>query len=182
MLRFALRHFTAIAIVAAIAAWALFYLPDTPSWMVFQLKRAIDARNGPAAAQYVDFESVARHAGHEIVQKQGRGGLLGEFLGNAAVDIFNKPMANMVQSWTVQKVSDGAREVQMPREAVAGALVVMHHDGDTAYTKFKDSKGREWEIHMMREDDGHWRITEVDNIYQLIEQLKESSGARFGSP
>ena len=63
MLRFVLRHFTAILILAAISAWAVFYLPNTPSWAVLKMKQAIDAHDGEGASQYVDFESVVKHAG-----------------------------------------------------------------------------------------------------------------------
>ena len=63
MIRFALRHFTSILILAAVAAWAIFYLPNTPSWAVLRMKQAIDARDGEAASRFIDFESVVKHAG-----------------------------------------------------------------------------------------------------------------------
>lgn len=182
MLRFALRHFTAILIFVALAAWAIFYLPDTPSWTVVQLKQAIDAHDGNGAAQHVDFESVVRHAGHEMVSKQGGASAFGKLLGQAAVDIFVKPMAQLVQSAAVDKVNEGAPEVQMPGAATAGAIVLMHRSGDTAFTKFKDSKGQEWGIHIARGDDGRWRVTEIDNIDQLIEKIKRSEQKQFNSP
>src|SRR5882762_6879587 len=62
-MRFVFRHFTAILILAALTGWALFYLPNTPTWAVLKLKQAIDARNGNEAAKYVDFESVVKNAG-----------------------------------------------------------------------------------------------------------------------
>ena len=74
----------------------------------------------------------------------------------------------------MQKVDDGAREVQMPGAAVAGSLVLLHRNGDTAYTDFKDNKGQEWEIHLARGDDGYWRVTEVKNIEQLLQKLQQN--------
>ena len=59
-MRFVLRHFTAILILAAVAAWAVFYLPNSPTWAVLRLKQNIDARDGDEAAKYVDFESVVK--------------------------------------------------------------------------------------------------------------------------
>ncbi len=182
MLRFALRHFTAILIIVAIAGWAIFYLPDTPTWSVVQLKRAVDARNGDQAARYIDFDAVVRHAGYEMVQKQGGADPLSTMVGNAAVDFFIKPMSRLAQNWAVQKVNDGANEVQMPGAAVAASLVLLHRSGDTAYTDFKDLKGREWEIHLARGEDGRWRLVEVKNVGQLLEKLKRDQSPPVQTP
>lgn len=171
-MRFVLRHFTAVLILAALTGWAVFYLPNSPSWAVLRLKQAIDARDGDAASQYVDFESVVKHAGHEMVQKQGGTDPLSAMIGNAAIDMLSKPMAEMAKAWAVDKVNNGAHEVQMPGAAVAGSIVLLHRDGDTAYTDFKDNKGQEWEIHLARGDDGNWRVSEVDNIEQLLQKLQ----------
>src|SRR5208337_4652497 len=132
-MRFILRHFTAVLIFAAVAGWAVFYLPNSPSWAMLRMKQAIDARDGDKAAKYVDFESVVKNAGHEMVQKQGGTDPLSAMLGNAAIDLLTKPMAQVTQAWAVKEVDDGAREVQMPGVAVAGSLVLMHRNGDTAY-------------------------------------------------
>ena len=173
MFRFVLRHSTAILILAAIAGWAVFYLPQTPSWAVLRMKQAIDARDGNEAAKYVDFESVVKHAGYEMVQKQGGSDPLSAMIGNAAIDLLSKPMAQVTRAWAVQKVDDGAREVQMPGAAVAGSLVLLHRNGDTAYTDFTDNRGQEWEIHLARGDDGYWRVSEIKNIEHLLQKLQQ---------
>ena len=59
-MRYALRHWTAILIIVLVAGWAIFYLPNTPSFAIFELKQAIDARNGNTAASYVDFKNDDR--------------------------------------------------------------------------------------------------------------------------
>jgi hypothetical protein len=182
MLRFALRHFTAILIIVAIAAWALVYLPQSPSFAVFRMKQAIDARNGDEAAKYVDFESVVKHAGYEMVQKRGGGDPMSSMIGNAAIDLFTKPMAQIAKAWSVRKVNDGDKDVQMPDAAVAGAIVLLHRSGDTAYTDFKDHKGQEWEIHLARGDDGQWRVVEVKNVEQLLEKLQREEDKNLNAP
>jgi hypothetical protein len=182
MFRFLLRHLTAVLVLAAIAGWAVFYLPDSPTWAVLKMKQAIDARDGNEAALYVDFESVVKHAGQEMVQKQGGTDPLSTMLGNAAIDLLSKPMANVTQAWAVKKVDDGAHEVQMPNAAVLGAIVLMHRHGDTAYTDFKDAKGQEWEVHLKRGDDGTWRVSEIKNIEQLLQKLQQEQEKRLGSP
>ncbi len=163
-MRFILRHFTAILILAAVAGWAIFYLPNSPTWAVLRLKQSIDARDGNEAAKYVDFESVVKNAGKEMVQKQGGTDPLSAMLGNAAIEMLSKPMAQVAQAWAVKKVDDGAHEVQMPNAAVAGAVVVLHRNGDTAATDFTDNKGQRWRIHLARGDDGYWRVTEIEDV------------------
>lgn len=186
MARFALRHWTALLIIVAVAAWALFYLPNTPSYAVFELKHDIDARNGNAAAQHVDFQQVVRNAGYEMVQNNNANpndpsALLGQFIGKGAVDIFSGPMAALVRQWAVQKVENGAKEVQMPAGAVVGAMFLMHRDGDTAFTQWTDHKGQVWEVRMARED-RVWKIVEVKNIKQLLDKLKQREEKEFNTP
>ena len=182
MIRFALRHFTAILVIVAIAAWALVYLPNTPSWAVWRMKQAIDARDGQGASRFVDFESVVKHAGYEMVQQKGGDNPIGTMVGKAAVDLFSKPMAQMAQAWAVKEVNDGDPDVQMPNAAVAASLVVLHRSGDTAHTDFKDRKGQEWEIHLGRTDEAGWRVTEIKNVGQLLEKLKNDESKNLDTP
>jgi hypothetical protein len=186
--RFAVRHWTSILIAAALAVWAVFYLPDTPSYAVVRMKQAIDAHDGDGAAHYVDFQKVVRNAGYEMVQDQnsadggGSGGnMLGELIGKGAVDLISGPMAALLQSWAESKVNDGAREVQMPTAAVAGAILMMHRSGDVAYTRWQDNKGRVWEVRMAREPGG-WKIVEVKNVKELLDRLKRQQEKEFNSP
>jgi hypothetical protein len=179
-MRFIFRHFTAILIVAAIAGWAVFYLPNSPTWAVLRLKQSIDARDGNEAAKYVDFESVVKNAGKEMVKKQGGTDPLSAMLGNAAIEMLSKPMAQVAQAWAVKKVDDGAHEVQMPNAAVAGAVVVLHRNGDTAATDFTDNKGQRWRIHLARGDDGYWRVTEIEDVEQLLQKLQRNQN--LGTP
>jgi Protein of unknown function (DUF2939) len=174
-MRFLLRHFTAVLIIAAVAGWAIFYLPGTPTWAVLRLKQAIDARDGDEAAKYVDFESVVKKAGQEMVRKQGGTDPLSAMLGNAAIDLLTKPMAQVAKSSAIQKVDDGAPGVQMPGAAVAGSLVLLHRNGDTASTDFTDNKGRRWRIHLARDPDGYWRVTEIEDVADLLQKLQRNA-------
>ena len=184
MVRFVLRHWTAILIVLVITGWGVFYLPSTPSYAVFELKQAIDARNGNEAARYVDFQNVVRNAGYEMVQEHeggDAGNIIGQFVAKGAVDLFSGPMAALLRQWAVQKVENGAKEVQMPGAAVAGSIVMLHRDGDTAYTRWTDNKGQTWEIRMAREPDG-WKIVEVKNVKQLLDQLRRQEEKNLNTP
>jgi hypothetical protein len=182
MSRFLMRHWTAVLVSVLIGWWALFYLPSTPAFAVFQLKRAIDARDAAQAAQFVDFESVVKHAGYEMLaDKSPSNDIVNQFIGKGAVELFSKPVAGMVETWAGRQVATGAKEVQMPGAAVAGAIILLHRDGDTAYTNFRDRDGKVWEIHMARTADGRWQIVEVKNIQQLLDKLQRRAAAS-GSP
>ena len=76
----------------------------------------------------------------------GSGDPLADFISKGAVQLFSAPAARLVESWAKQKVDDGAKEVQMPAAAVAGAMVLLHNNGSTAYTQFRDRKGQDWDI------------------------------------
>jgi len=178
MMRFAIRHWTGILITIVLLWWALIYLPASPSFAVFQLKRAIDARDGEAAARYVDFESVVKHAGYEMVQEKANDPL-SQMVGKGAIDLFSKPLAQATRAYAVKDVNDGADEVQMPPAAVLGAMVLMHRDDGTAYTHFVDNRKREWEVRMARDEYGVWQVTEVKNIQQLLEKLQRDAEKRL---
>jgi len=184
MARFAIRHWTAILVIVVIGGWGLFYLPTTPSWAIYQLKRAIDARDGATAGTFVNYPSVVKHAGYEMVQnKAGADNLFGQILGKGAVDMFSKPVAAMVQTWSQQQVDDGVRNVQMPGGAVAAAIAMLHRSGDTAYTRFTDARGRVWDIEMARDpDSGRWQVVEIKDIGQLIQQLQGQNAANPSAP
>lgn len=184
MLRFLWRHAIATLIIIAVAGWALFYVPGTPSYAVFQLKRAIDARSGDAAADYVDFPSVVRNAGYEMVQQNAAkngDGIFASLFGKGAVDLLTQPTAAVVKTWAVRQVDDGAKDVQMPAGVVAGAILFIHRSGDTAWTNFRDNKGREWKIRMALEN-GRWQIVEVKDIQQLIARIEHEQEKRLNSP
>lgn len=185
MARFVLRHWTAILIILAVAGWSVFYLPGTPSFAVFQLKQAIDARDGNGAAQYIDFDQVVRNAGDEMMREQQNNGgdassVIGQLLRKGAVALLSGPMAELLKQWATDEVNQGAKEVQMPPAAVAGAVLMLHRSDDTAYTRWKDNKGQVWEVRMAREADG-WKIVEVKNVKQLLDKLKREEEKRLNS-
>ena len=186
MATLALRHWTAILTAIAVAAWAVFYLPQTPSWMIFQLKQAIDARDGDGAAQYVDFQSVVRHAGSEMANDQtnsnpGASGVLGALISNGVVNLLSGPMASLLKSWSVQQVNNGAKQVQIPTAAAIGAIAMLHRNGDAAYTRWTDKKGQVWQVRMAREEGG-WKIVEVDNVAELLQKLQQQQENRMNQP
>jgi hypothetical protein len=170
------RHAIGVLVALVVAGWALFYVPNTPSYAIYQLKQSIDAHDGATAAGFVDFPSVVKNAGYEMLQQNSNANdVITALVGKGAVDLLSAPMAAAVQQWATQQVNSGARQVQMPAAAVEGAIVLLHHSGDAAWTDFRDDKGVQWSIRMAREN-GHWRITEVKNVQQFLRRLQQEKG------
>jgi hypothetical protein len=170
------RHAIGVLVFLVVAGWALFYVPNTPSYAIYQLKQAIDARDGATAATFVDFPSVVKNAGYEMLQQNSKANdVITALVGKGAVDLLSGPLAAAVQQWATQQVNSGARQVQMPAAAVAGAIVLLHRSGDTAWTDFRDNKGVQWDIRMARQN-GHWRITEVKNVQQFLQRFQQEKG------
>ena len=172
-MRFISRHAIAVLVVVAVALWAVFYVPGTPSYAIYQLKQAIDQRDGATAATFVDFPSVVKNAGYEMLQQNAKGDdVIAALVGKGAVDFLSAPLAAAIQQWATQQVNSGARQLQMPGAAVLGSIVMLHHSGDAAWTDFRDNKGVQWNIRMAREN-GIWRITEVKNVQQLLQHFEQ---------
>lgn len=172
------RHAIGVLVVLVVAGWALFYVPTTPSYAIYQLKQAIDARDGATAATFVDFPSVVKNAGYEMLRQNSKD-VMTAMIGKGAVDLLSAPVAAGVEQWATQQVNSGARRVQMPAAAVAGAIVLLHHSGDTAWTNFRDNKGQQWDIRLAREN-GRWRIIEVKDIQQVLQHFEQEKG--IGGP
>jgi len=66
--------------------------------------------------------------------------------------------------------------------ALAGAVVMLHRDGDTAFTSFRDGKGQLWEVHMARDDQGNWQVVEVKNIRQILAALQRQMQPSIAVP
>jgi Protein of unknown function (DUF2939) len=176
------RHTIGVLVALAIGGWALFYVPTTPSYAIYQLKQAIDARDGATAATFVDFPSVVKNAGYDMLQQNSKANdVITALVGKGAVDLLSAPLAAAVQQWATQQVNSGAKQVQMPAAAVAGAIVLLHHSGDAAWTNFRDHKGVQWDIRMAREN-GQWRIIEVKNVEQLLQHFQQQHGMGGPSP
>jgi len=183
MLQFAQRHWTGLLLVILLAGWGLFYLPSTPTFAVFELKMAIDARDGDRAVQFVNFQSVARHAATAMVEKQvSPDDAVAALLGKGAAQLLSAPVASVAETWARRQVDQGARDVQLPAAAVLGAIVLLHRQGNSADTQFRDRKGQLWQIRMACDEAGRWQIVEVKNIQQLLARLEQAPGAPPAAP
>ena len=178
MPRFIARHITVLLVTLVVAWWAIFYLPQSPTWAVLWLRNAVQNRDGDGAVRYIDFQSVVQHAAKDMLAENAGNNPLGSFVGQAAVQLLAGPLSQVAESWAKQKVKDGDPNLQIPAAAVAGALVALHRQGDSASTKFTDRRGQTWEIHLLRED-GRWQITEVKDAKVLLQKLQEHEAKRL---
>lgn len=170
MLALAWKHWTALVVGSLLVGWTAVSLPRSPSFAVLELKYAIDSRDGPGAIRFIDFDSVVKQAGDEMIENRG-GDIVSRLLGRGAVELLAGPLADAARAWAEQKVDEGAKEVQMPAAAALGALVVLRREGDSAGTTLRDPPGRVWDIRMARSKSGRWQIVSVRNIRQLLEAL-----------
>src|SRR5215472_19107418 len=122
MPRFIARHVTAILVTLVVAWWAIFYLPQTPTWAILWLRNAVQNRDGDAAVRYIDFQSVVQHAAKDMVEQNAGNNPLGSFVGKAAVQLLAGPLAQVAESWAKQKVNEGDHNLQIPADAVAEEL------------------------------------------------------------
>src|SRR6184192_4214694 len=95
MPRFIVRHFTAILVSLVLAWWSIFYLPSSPTWTVLWLRNAVQNRDGDTAARYIDFQSVVQNAAKDVVEQDASKNPLGAFMGQAAVQLFSQPLAQV---------------------------------------------------------------------------------------
>jgi hypothetical protein len=178
MPRFITRHVTAILVTLVVAWWAIFYLPQSPSWAILWLRNTVQNRDGDAAVRYIDFQSVVQHAAKDMVVQNAGNNPLGSFVGQAAVQLLAGPLSQVAESWAKQKVNEGDPNLQIPAGALAGALLRLHRQGESAWTKFTDRKGQAWEIHLLREE-GRWQITEVKDAKVLLQKLQEDEAKQL---
>ena len=122
---------------------------------------------------------MVKNAGYEMLQQNKGDDVIAALVGKGAVDCSPPRWPRGSSNGPTQQVDNGAKSVQMPGAAVAGAIVLLHHSGDTAWTNFRDSKGQQWDVRMAREN-GHWRITEVKNVEQLLQRFQQERG--IGNP
>jgi hypothetical protein len=180
MPRFVTRHITSILVTVVVAWWAIFYLPASPTWALVWLRNAVQNRDGDAAAQYIDFQSVVQHAARDMVAQDAAKNPLGAFVGQAAVQLLSGPLSQMAESIAKRKVNEGDPNLQIPIGVVAGSLLMLHRHGDTAWTKFTDRKGQNWEIHLTREE-GRWQITEVKDARVLLDKLQQHEAKQLNA-
>jgi len=165
-----------LLLIAAGYGWTF-----TPSYSVYQIKRALETHDYDTFSRYVDVDNVLDNALDEFAgneeketEESAPGGLLGKvlrkgFLKNLARDA--RPLVKAgLQVVVEQTVRDRDHELpQIPLAAVFGALVHERTtDGDTVSFPIKIKKGERIQVKARQTPKGRWKVIEVSNLSALI--------------
>lgn len=182
--RWAIAHprSTAGGIAALVLGWwLLLYLPASPSWAMWDFYDAIEARNGEAAASFVDFQSVTKNmidkgfktAAAKPAPGQNPGErIMNEALARGIGSLLNAPLADTLKEEFERKVAQGVPAEQLSRWKLLVAIMKVDRHGDSAETSGIDDKGQKYKVTFSSKPDGHWRVVEVegDAIRKSIEE------------
>ncbi len=194
--RWAFRHprSTAGAFAALLIGWwFLLYLPASPSWAMWNFYDAVKARNGDAAASFIDFQSVTKNmmdkgfksAAAKPAPEQNPGErIMKEAVARGIGSLLTAPLAESIKADFERRVSQGDPRVQVTRWELLGAMIRLDRHGDKAETSGTDDKGRKYKITFSSEPGGRWRVVEVDGdaIQKEIEQGLRKSQQMRASP
>lgn len=153
----------------------------TPSYSVYQIKRALEAHDYDTFSRYVDVDSVLDHALEEFAGNEEKerdepapGGLLGKVLRKGFLKHFARDARPVVKAGLHMVVEQAVRDrdhalPQIPLAAVFGALVHKRTtDGDTVSFPIKIKKGERIQVKARQTQEGRWQVVEVSNLSALI--------------
>jgi len=159
-------------------AWTL-----TPSYSLYQIKRALETHDYALFSYYVDVDSVLEHALGEFTQPRER----------EAEELTPRSPLEKALRKGFKSLTRGAREIvkaglgiaveqtikdrdhalpEIPMIAVAGALWQGQRDGDTVSLPVKIKKGEQIEVKMQHSPENFWRVIEISNLSTLLPPLK----------
>jgi hypothetical protein len=165
-----------LLVAAAAYAWTF-----TPSYTLYQIKRALETHDYPTFARYVDVESVADHAldefmganmqhSQEQTSKDPLGGIFQRgFLKDLVRDV--RPMLKAGLEIAVEQgVRDQSRSLpRIPAVAVIGALWYGFTYRDIASFPVKIKRSEQIiEVKARRTSQWLWRVEEISNLSALL--------------
>jgi hypothetical protein len=167
---------TLLLVAAAAYAWTF-----SPSFTLYQIKRALETHDYPTFARYVDIESVADHALDEFTGSNtpdSRGPtskhpLVGIFQRGFLKDLARdaRPMLRAGLEIAVEQgVRDQSRSLpRIPAIAVIGALWYGLTYRDTVSFRVKIKRSKQIiEVKARRTSQWLWRVEEISNLSALL--------------
>jgi hypothetical protein len=176
------------AIVVLLLSGAGYAWTFTPSYSLYQIRRALSEHDYPTFSRYVDVDSIVDHAFEELnlgTGESGPRGFLGKLLKRGLSSAFARETREVVKAGVSiaveQAVSDRDRPLpQIPAFAVIGALWQGHTEEDTTAFPIKLKKGVRIEVKARQTSEGIWRVVEVANLSALLPLLRsEQSSAQM---
>jgi len=159
----------------------------TPSYAVYQIKRALETHDYALFTQYVDVDSVLDHAldeltgqGEKSAEERPPHGSLAKALRKGLLKNFAREARDMVKAGldiaVEQAVKDRESQLpEIPASAVVAALWAGRAEGDTANFPIKVKKGDQIEVKAHQTPEGLWRVVEIKNLPALLPSLKSRS-------
>lgn len=157
------RAFLPGMIVGAALALALGYaiaiLPTTPTWALWQIKRALDENDLNGLRQMVDFPAVAGHAVSELGHSESRDDAPG-------LDLKQIGLALLSGGKLLTVFNDPDHPVRLGAGDFLAAWWGMREEDDQA-TLTVQADGRPVSLLLARED-GAWRIVGITPLSALL--------------
>jgi len=165
-----------LLLVGAGYAWTF-----TPSYSLYQIRRALNEHDYPTFSRYVDVDSVVDQAFEELQLGAGESaprGFLGKLLKKGLSSAFARETREVVKAGVSiaveQAVTDRNRPLpQIPAFAILGALWQGHTEEDTTAFPIKLKKGVRIEVKARQTSEGIWRVIEVANLSALLPLLRQ---------
>lgn len=157
---------------------------STPSYSLYQIKRALETHDYARFADYVDVKSVAGKAFDELGQfkqqkedKPSSGGSLADLLRQGFKSLSGE-IRNIVSAGAdivvEQVIIDRSRELpEIPTLAIIGAIFTGETQDGVRRFPISIKDDEKIEVNMRKSDEGVWRVLEVTNVETLIAQLKK---------
>jgi hypothetical protein len=177
------RLLVGVGIGVLLAGGAGYLWTLTPSYSLYQIKRALETHDYDRFSRYVNIDSVLDHAFDEFIggrepppEEQIPGDSLAQALrkgfrkfARSARDIVKAGLSIAVEQ-AVKNREQPPPEI--PAFVVVGALWQGERDGDLVSLPVKIKKSGQIEVKMQQTSDGTWQVVEVSNLSALLPALK----------
>lgn len=166
------------AIGALSIGWLAATVPDSPTWALWSMKRALDVHDVATVNRMVDWSAVVMSAAGDL-QHDGIDGLEGALgkkgdLGQLALGLLQGDRIRTV-------FDDPDRPVRLDTRNFVSAWWHMERNGDLA--RFRLPVGdQQVTLSMRRERDGEWRIVGLSPLGALLRVKKRKTDPVPGDP
>jgi general secretion pathway protein G len=157
----------AAAIVAiTLVGWWISYVPNTPSYAIYEFYEAAAAHDGAAAVSYFDFDSIASRMTDDMeaesLKDESGEESLGGIVGGAVLGMMSKQIVGTIRSRFEQRIDNlSPDDMQKTRELAFEAAWNIRRTGRVAHTRLTDSQGKRLDVTLKYNADNGWRVTEV---------------------
>ena len=164
------------ALIVVLILVGIFYVPQTPRYSLYQLKKALVAKDIDAVSRYADVEMIVAKLADRVFEKtekklqaddkgtkRSRGNeILRELIPQIKKDMSRRAKGQLLEFLEDKKIQENLRKSTI-------WMVRIQEDGDTA----KAFIGGKERFRMARTPEGSWKITDI-----YFDTRKEPTGAQ----